>query len=169
MAAIPHPQISHVPPENTYVASIIEAYQKLSQDDLKKIAAYRAEELVQSGMVGILTDIIYIHTSTKTEHQALSLNIPLSNLDSHSVVDLTIDGAKEVDPHPNLVKDRGGSLLREKLTEGDSSKFVVIVDESKLVNHIGWSGLALPVEVVSICWKFTAQKLQEAFDYAGCD
>ncbi|CAN1130342.1 Probable ribose-5-phosphate isomerase 2 [Linum perenne] len=127
MAAIPHPQISHVPPENTYVASIMEAYQKLSQDDLKKIAAYRAEKLVQSGMVvglgtgstakhvvdrigellrqGILTDIICIPTSTKTEHQALSLNIPLSNLDSHSVVDLTIDGADKVDPHPNLVKD----------------------------------------------------------------
>ncbi|CAN1249759.1 Probable ribose-5-phosphate isomerase 2 [Linum perenne] len=118
---------------------------------------------------GILTDIICIPTSTKTEHQALSLNIPLSDLDSHPAVDLTIDGADEVDPHLNLVKGRGGSLLREKLIEGASSKFVVIVDESKLVNHIGGSGLALPVEVVPFCWKFTARKLQEAFDYAGCD
>ncbi|CAN1249758.1 Probable ribose-5-phosphate isomerase 2 [Linum perenne] len=116
---------------------------------------------------GILTDIICIPTSTKTEHQALSLNIPLSDLDSHPAVDLTIDGADEVDPHLNLVKGRGGSLLREKLIEGASSKFVVIVDESKLVNHIGGSGLALPVEVVPFCWKFTARKLQEAFDYAG--
>ncbi|CAN1249753.1 Probable ribose-5-phosphate isomerase 2 [Linum perenne] len=169
----------------------MEANQQLSQDDLKKIAAYRAVELVQSGMVvglgtgstakhavdrigdllrqGILTDIICIPTSTKTEHQALSLNIPLSDLDSHPAVDLTIDGADEVDPHLNLVKGRGGSLLREKLIEGASSKFVVIVDESKLVNHIGGSGLALPVEVVPFCWKFTARKLQEAFDYAGCD
>ncbi|CAN1324269.1 Probable ribose-5-phosphate isomerase 2 [Linum perenne] len=163
----------------------------MSQDDLKKIAACRAEELVQSGMVvglgtgstakhvvdrigellhqGILTDIICIPISTKTEHQALSLNIPLSNLDSHSVVDITIDGADEVDPHMNLVKGRGGSLLREKLIEEALSKFMVIVDESKLVNHIGRSGLAMPVEVVPFCWKFTARKLQEAFDYAGCD
>ncbi|CAN1841385.1 Probable ribose-5-phosphate isomerase 2, partial [Linum perenne] len=95
-------------------------------------------------------------TSTKTEDQALSLNIPLSDLDSHSAVYLTIDSADEVDPHLNLVKGRGGSLLREKLIEGAYIKFVVFVDESKLVNHIGGSGLALPVEVVPFCWKFTA-------------
>ncbi|CAI0542219.1 unnamed protein product [Linum tenue] len=163
----------------------------LTQDDLKKIAAYKAvDDFVESGMVvglgtgstakhavdrigeliqkGILSNIVCIPTSTRTQEQALSLQIPLSDLDSHPVVDLTIDGADEVDPHLNLVKGRGGSLLREKLIESASRKFVVVVDESKLVKYIGGSGLAMPVEVVPFCWKFNARRLEEVFGYAGC-
>ncbi|KAL8228966.1 hypothetical protein R6Q57_013866 [Mikania cordata] len=162
----------------------------LTQDDLKKIAAYKAVEFVESGMVlglgtgstakhaidrigellrqGKLSNIIGIPTSTKTHEQALALNIPLSDIDTHPVLDLAIDGADEVDPDMNLVKGRGGSLLREKMIEGCCKKFVVIVDESKLVNYIGGSGLAMPVEIVPFCWKFTAQKLQSLFEDSGC-
>ncbi|EEF35755.1 probable ribose-5-phosphate isomerase 2 [Ricinus communis] len=162
----------------------------LSQDELKKIAAYKAVEFVQSGMVlglgtgstakhavdriadllhqGKLTNIVGIPTSKKTQKQALSLGIPLSDLDSHPVVDLAIDGADEVDSHLNLVKGRGGSLLREKMIESACKKFIVIVDETKLVPHIGANGGAMPVEVVPFCWKFTQEKLQSLFDYAGC-
>ncbi|KAL4314084.1 hypothetical protein AHAS_Ahas15G0049700 [Arachis hypogaea] len=162
----------------------------LTQDDLKKIAAYKAVEYVESGMVlglgtgstakhavdrigkllrqGKLKDIVGIPTSKKTHEQALSLGIPLSDLDSHPVVDLAIDGADEVDPYLNLVKGRGGSLLREKMVEGACKKFVVIVDESKLVNYIGGSGLAMPVEVIQFCWKFTASRLQNLFQEFGC-
>ncbi|PWA68676.1 Ribose 5-phosphate isomerase, type A [Artemisia annua] len=162
----------------------------LTQDELKKIAAYKAVEFVESNMVlglgtgstakhaidrigellkqGKLTNIIGIPTSTKTHEQALSLNIPLSDIDTHPVLDLAIDGADEVDPDMNLVKGRGGSLLREKMIEGCCKKFVVIVDESKLVDYVGGSGLALPVEVVPFCWKFTANKLEELFCDAGC-
>lgn len=125
----------------------------LTQDELKKIAAYKAVEFVESGMVlglgtgstachavdrigellrqGKLTNIVGIPTSKKTHEQALSLNIPLSDLDSHPVIDLAIDGADEVDPYMNLVKGRGGSLLREKMVEGACKKFIVIVDETK--------------------------------------
>ncbi|XP_021896294.1 probable ribose-5-phosphate isomerase 2 [Carica papaya] len=162
----------------------------LTQDELKKIAAYKAVEFVESGMVialgtgstakhavdrigellhqGKLKNIIGIPTSKKTHEQALSLDIPLSDLESHPVVDLAIDGADEVDPHLNLVKGRGGSLLREKMIEGACKKFIVIVDESKLVKHIGGSGLAMPVEIVPFCWKFTAQRLQKLFEDSGC-
>ncbi|CAN6844533.1 unnamed protein product [Brassica oleracea] len=162
----------------------------LTQDDLKKLAAYKAVEYVKSGMVvglgtgstakhavarisellrqGKLRDIIGIPTSTTTHEQAVSLGIPLSDLDSHPVVDLSIDGADEVDPALNLVKGRGGSLLREKMVEGASKKFVVIVDESKLVKHLGGSGLAVPVEVVPFCCDFTRGKLEELFREAGC-
>lgn len=162
----------------------------LTQDDLKKIAAYKAVEYVESGMVlglgtgstakhavdrigellrqGKLENIIGIPTSTKTHEQALSLGIPMSDLDSHPVVDLAIDGADEVDPYLNLVKGRGGSLLREKMVEGACNKFVVIVDESKLVNYLGGSGLAMPVEVIRFCWKFTAGRLQKMFEESGC-
>ncbi|KAJ4909535.1 putative ribose-5-phosphate isomerase 1 [Raphanus sativus] len=162
----------------------------LTQDDLKKLAAYKAVEYVKSGMVvglgtgstakhavsrisellreGKLRDVIGIPTSTTTHAQAVSLGIPLSDLDSHPVVDLSIDGADEVDPSLNLVKGRGGSLLREKMVEGASKKFVVIVDESKLVKHLGGSGLAVPVEVVPFCCDFTRGKLEELFKEAGC-
>ncbi|XAR72279.1 Ribose-5-phosphate isomerase [Bertholletia excelsa] len=162
----------------------------LTQDELKKIAAYKAVEFVESGMVlglgtgstakhavdrigellrqGKLTNIVGIPTSKKTHEQAVSLGIPLADLDSHPVVDLAIDGADEVDPDMNLVKGRGGSLLREKMIESVSKKFIVIVDESKLVNHLGGSRLALPVEIVPFCWNFTAQRLQSMFEYAGC-
>ncbi|KAI3516681.1 hypothetical protein L1887_15632 [Cichorium endivia] len=162
----------------------------LTQDELKKIAGYKAVEFVESGMVvglgtgstakhavdcigellqqGVLTNIVGIPTSIKTHEQALSLNIPLSDLETHPVIDLAIDGADEVDPEMNLVKGRGGSLLREKMIECVSKKFVVIVDESKLVDYIGGSGLAMPVEIVPFCWKFTAQMLQSLFKEADC-
>ncbi|KAI3811967.1 hypothetical protein L1987_16665 [Smallanthus sonchifolius] len=162
----------------------------LTQDELKKIAAYKAVEFVESGMVlglgtgttakhaidrigellrqGKLANIIGIPTSTQTHEQASSLGIPLSDLDTHPVLDLAIDGADEVDPDMNLVKGRGGSLLREKMIEGCCKKFVVIVDESKLVAYVGGSGLAMPVEIVPFCWKFTAQKLQSLFEESGC-
>ncbi|PIN14726.1 Ribose 5-phosphate isomerase [Handroanthus impetiginosus] len=162
----------------------------LTQDDLKKIAAYKAVEHVKSGMVvglgtgstakhavdriaqllqqGKLKDIVGIPTSTKTHEQAVSLGIPLSDLDSHPIVDLAIEGADEVDPELNLVKGRGGSLLREKMVESASKKFVVIVDESKLVNHIGGSGLAMPVEVIPFCWNHSLKRLVNLFADSGC-
>ncbi|CAN0916150.1 Probable ribose-5-phosphate isomerase 1 [Linum grandiflorum] len=161
----------------------------LTQEELKKIAAYKAVEFVQSGMVvglgtgstakhavdriadllqqGKLKDIIGIPTSKQTHLQASTLGIPLSDLDSHPEVDLAIDGADEVDPDLNLVKGRGGSLLREKMIESAAKKFVVIVDESKWVPHIGASG-AMPVEIVPFCWKFTQDRLQKLFEFAGC-
>ncbi|MCL7025842.1 hypothetical protein MKW94_001081 [Papaver nudicaule] len=163
----------------------------LTQDELKKIAAYKAVDYVESGMVlglgtgstayyavnrigellkqGKLTNIIGIPTSKKTEEQAISLGIPLSDLDTHPVLDLAIDGADEVDTYLNLVKGRGGSLLREKMVEGACKKFVVIVDESKMVKTLGGSGLAMPVEIVPFCWNFTAKRLERLFsDAAGC-
>jgi len=145
----------------------------LTQDDLKKIATYKAVEYVKSGMVfdlgtssiakhivdrigkllrqGKLKDIVGIPTSKMTHKQTLSLGIPLSNLDSHPVVDLAIDGADEVDPFLNLVKGRGGSLHREKMVVSVCKTFIVIVDESKLVKYLGGSGLAMSVEVIQFC------------------
>lgn len=163
----------------------------LTQDDLKKIAAYKAVEHVKSGMVvglgtgstakhavdriahllqeGRLRDIVGIPTSSITHKQATSLGIPLTDLDSHPVVDLAIDGADEVDPCLNLVKGRGGSLLREKMVESASKKFIVIVDESKLVNHVGGSRLAMPVEVIPFCWEHSLRRLVTLFTRAGCE
>ncbi|XP_030529297.1 probable ribose-5-phosphate isomerase 2 [Rhodamnia argentea] len=177
-------------PPSSSAASLPPPVAALTQDNLKRIAAYKAVDYVQSGMVvglgtgstachavdriadllrqGKLSGIVGIPTSTQTHQQALSLGIPLSDLDSHPSLDLAIDGADEVDPYLNLVKGRGGSLLREKMVEGACKKFVVIVDESKLVKHLGGSGLAMPVEIVPFCWKFTAERLRLLFEDAGC-
>ncbi|XP_059652724.1 probable ribose-5-phosphate isomerase 3, chloroplastic [Cornus florida] len=163
----------------------------LSQDDLKKLAADKAVEYVRSGMVlglgtgstaafvvaklgqllssGQLTDIVGVPTSKRTQEQAASLGIPLSVLDDHPKLDLAIDGADEVDPDLNLVKGRGGALLREKMVEAASDKFVVVVDDSKLVTGLGGSGLAMPVEVVQFCWKYNQIRLAELFKEEGCE
>ncbi|KAJ7978099.1 Ribose 5-phosphate isomerase A [Quillaja saponaria] len=163
----------------------------LTQDDLKKLAADKAVEYVKSGMVlglgtgstaafvvsklgellksGQLTDIVGVPTSKRTEEQARSLGIPLSILDDHPKLDLAIDGADEVDPDLNLVKGRGGALLREKMVEAASDKFVVVVDDTKLVAGLGGSGLAMPVEVVQFCWKYNLVRLQELFNEEGVE
>ncbi|XP_031496611.1 probable ribose-5-phosphate isomerase 2 [Nymphaea colorata] len=162
----------------------------LSQDDLKRIAAYRAVDYVESGMVlglgtgstaahaidrigdllrsGKLRDIVGVPTSKKTEAQATLVGIPLTDLAEHPVLDLAIDGADEVDPHLNLIKGRGGSLLREKMVEGAARKFVVIVDETKQVQNLGESGMAVPVEIIPFCWEYTARRLQSLFEKVGC-
>lgn len=163
----------------------------LTQDDLKKLAADKAVEYVRSGMVlglgtgstaafvvaklgdllssGELTNIVGVPTSKRTFEQANSLKIPLATLDTHPHIDLAIDGADEVDPNLDLVKGRGGALLREKMVEAASDKFVVVVDDSKLVSGLGGSGLAMPVEVVQFCWKYNQVRLQELFKEEGCE
>ncbi|KAL2345781.1 hypothetical protein Fmac_007066 [Flemingia macrophylla] len=163
----------------------------LTQDDLKRLAADKAVESVKSGMVlglgtgstaafvvaklgallasGHLTDIVGVPTSKRTEEQARSLGIPLSILDHNPRLDLAIDGADEVDPDLNLVKGRGGALLREKMVEAASDKFIVVADDTKLVEGLGGSGLAMPVEVVQFCWKYNLARLQDLFKDEGCD
>uniref|UniRef100_A0A2P2PJA6 ribose-5-phosphate isomerase n=1 Tax=Rhizophora mucronata TaxID=61149 RepID=A0A2P2PJA6_RHIMU len=163
----------------------------LTQDDLKNRAAEKAVEYVKSGMVlglgtgstaafvvakiggllqsGELTNIVGVPTSKRTEEQARSLGIPLSVLDDHPHIDLAIDGADEVDPDLNLVKGRGGALLREKMVEAASDKFVVVADETKLVTGLGGSKLAMPVEVVQFCWKYNLVRLKELFKEEGCE
>lgn len=126
----------------------------------------RIGELLKSGE---LKDIVGVPTSKRTQEQAASLGIPLSILDDHPKIDLAIDGADEVDPELNLVKGRGGALLREKMVEAASDKFVVVVDDTKLVTGLGGSGLAMPVEVVQFCWKYNLVRLQEMFKAEGCD
>ncbi|CAN6926840.1 unnamed protein product [Brassica oleracea] len=163
----------------------------LSQDDLKKLAAEKAVEAIKPGMVlglgtgstaafavdqigkllssGELHDIVGIPTSKRTEEQARSLGIPLVALDTHPRIDLAIDGADEVDPNLDLVKGRGGALLREKMVEAVAERFIVVADDTKLVKGLGGSGLAMPVEVVQFCWKFNLVRLRDLFKEFGCD
>ena len=110
-------------------------------------AVARLGALLKSGE---LTDIVAVPTSIATEEQARGLGIPLATLDEVPKLDVAIDGADEVDPALNVVKGRGGALLREKMVEKASDQFVCIVDGSKLVDGLGGSKLAMPVEIVQV-------------------
>ena len=114
-------------------------------------AAFAVERLGQLLKEGKLTNIVGVPTSVRTFEQAKALGIPLATLDTQPKLDVAIDGADEVDPNLDVVKGRGGALLREKMVEMASAKFVCIVDDSKLVKGLGGSKLAMPVEIVQFC------------------
>lgn len=138
----------------------------MTADDLKKQAAARALDLVTPGMrLGLGTgstakhfvdllgarvaaglDIICVTTSEVTQAQALALSIPLSTLDETPELDLTVDGADELDPQLRLIKGGGAALLREKIVAAASARMIVIADDSKLVETLG--RYPLPIEVV---------------------
>lgn len=138
-------------------------------EELKRQAAERAVEYIQSGMVvglgtgstavfavrrigallaaGQLQRVVGIPTAEVTAREAERLGIPLGTLDEHPTVDVTIDGADEIDPHLNLIKGLGGALLREKIVAAASRRFIVVADESKRVEQLG-TRAPVPVEVV---------------------
>jgi len=150
---------------------------------LKLQAARRAVELVEDGMVlGLGTGsttrlavdeigklvrdgyrLVGVPTSIETERQARSLNIPLSTLEKVGQIDLTIDGADEVDPCLRLIKGLGGALLREKMVAYYSKREVIIVDGSKVVDVLGVR-TPLPVEVV----QFGHLRTKSALEALGC-
>ena len=93
---------------------------------------------------GTLTDLMCIPTSEATRAQAAALGIPLCTLNDRGRLDVSIDGADDVDVSLNLIKGGGGALLREKMVEVCSDKFICIVDESKLSSKLGKQYDALP-------------------------
>ena len=137
-------------------------------DALKRQAAARALEEVRDGMklglgtgstakhfVDLLGEkvragmkVIGVPTSEATRAQALECGIPLTTLDEIDHLDLTIDGADEVDPALNLIKGGGGALLREKIVAAASDRMIVIADETKWVDVLG--RFPLPVEVIPV-------------------
>lgn len=143
-------------------------------NELKKLAAYRAVEWVESGMVvglghgstaihavrrigerlaeGTLKDIRGVPCSREIEAEAQKIGIPLTTLDETPIIDLTIDGADEVDPALNLIKGGGGALLREKIVAQASRREIIVVDPSKIVAQLG-TQWAVPVEVVEFGWR----------------
>jgi ribose 5-phosphate isomerase A len=90
---------------------------------------------------------------------AKELGIPLTTLLDHPVIDLTIDGADEVDPKLNLIKGLGGALTREKVVAANSIKEIIVVDESKLVEQLGTKA-PLPVEIIKFSWNTCKSKLE---------
>lgn len=140
------------------------------RDLLKRMAAEQAVDFIKSDMViglgtgstvsfvllllserikdGLLRNVAGVPSSWKTEEEARRLGIPLTTLDLSPQPDLNIDGADEVDPRLNLIKGRGGALLREKVLAQASQQTIIIVDEGKLSASLG-THMPLPVEVLS--------------------
>jgi len=101
-----------------------------------------------------------VPTSVATERLARELAIPLVNLNEAGVIDVTLDGADEVDLDFNMIKGGGGALTREKLVALASVKRVILVDESKLVSRLGQSRL-LPIEVLPFAWTLAGRLLTD--------
>jgi len=98
---------------------------------------------------GTLTDVAGVPTSQASADEAAACGVPLTTLDEHPRLDVTIDGADEVSPGLDLVKGGGGAHLREKVVAQASERLVIVVDGAKLVPALG-STFAVPVEVVSM-------------------
>jgi len=149
--------------------------------DQKQIAAESAAELVKNGMViglgsGSTAEIAIrilggkvknglqitgVPTSHKSEEIARALGIRLATLEDYPALDLTIDGADEVELGSlDLIKGRGGALLREKIVASSSRQLIIVVDESKIVKKLGSHG-EVPVEIVSFGWQSTAHRLEK--------
>ena len=119
-------------------------------------AVYAVQAVADRVKAGL--KILCIPTSVRTKDQATSLGIPLTTLDEHQEIDLTIDGADEIDPNLCLIKGGGGALLREKIIASASRKMVVIADSTKLVPVLG--KFPLPVEVVGFAQAVVAKKIE---------
>jgi ribose 5-phosphate isomerase A len=146
------------------------------QEAFKRAAAEKALELVRDGMlmglgsgstaryftegVGRLVaggmKVRCVPTSRATAELAAANGIPIVT-ELVGVIDLTVDGADEVDPALNLIKGRGGALAREKVVAAASKRFVVVIDASKVVNRLGVG--VLPIEVLPFLWRSTAVRL----------
>lgn len=150
----------------------------------KQAAGYAAAALIQDGMlVGLGTGstaaffidslimrvkeglkISAVATSDRSEKQAKAGGIPLVDINNITELDITVDGADEIDHQKRMIKGGGGALLREKIVASMSREMIVIIDEKKLVDNLG--AFPLPVEVVSFAHQVTLHKIQK-LGFAG--
>ena len=148
----------------------------------KRAAASRAVALVESGtVVGLgsgstaalaieeigrrirsreLSDIVGVPTSNAAHRLAIEYGIPIADIEDHPEIDITIDGADEIDPLKRVLKGAGGALLREKIVASRSRRWVIIGDSTKLVDRMG-TRYPVPVEVVKFGWSGHVQALRE--------
>ncbi len=147
--------------------------------NLKKLAGYEAAQLIEDGdVVGLGTgstthyfieklahrikeeemEIFGVPTSYQSSFLARNLGIDLTTLDEHQI-DVAVDGADEVDPQLNLIKGGGAAHTMEKIVDNAAEKFIVIVDDSKLVNELG--KFPVPVEVIPPAYRVVGERLDE--------
>lgn len=151
----------------------------MNSDEMKKKAGEMATEWVENGMlVGLGTGSTVFHfinkliervsegleiqavsSSIRSRNQAKEGGIPLADMDQVTSIDLTVDGADEIDSQKRMIKGGGGALLREKILANTSREMVVIVDESKVVERLGKH--PLPVEILPFGYSATIDKIRK--------
>ncbi|HAK62276.1 MAG TPA: ribose 5-phosphate isomerase A [Alphaproteobacteria bacterium] len=151
----------------------------MSVEEYKRAAALKALEYVTDGMrLGIGTGstadlfiqalgekvarglrIIGVATSLRSEVLARQHGIPLVDIDAAGILDLTVDGADEIDSDLRLIKGGGGALLREKIVASASNRVLIIADETKLVPQLG--AFPLPVEISPFAWKTISRRIRD--------
>lgn len=154
-------------------------------DELKRLAAARALEHVRDGMkLGLGTgstakhfvellgervraglNVIGVPTSEATRADAIRCGVALTTLDDIDRLDLTVDGADEIDSALNLIKGGGGALLREKIVAAASDRMIVIADDTKWVDVLG--RFPLPIEVIPFGLAATRRGIDKAFAQCG--
>ncbi len=153
----------------------------MDRDSLKRAAAQRALQFVENGMIlglgtgstaGFVVEglaarvaqglsVRAIPTSEHTAELARRLGIPLTSFAEHRRIDLAIDGADEVERGSlDLIKGAGGALLREKIVASAAERFVVVIDDAKLVDRLG-AHMPVPVEVTQFGWQATAAAIDQ--------
>jgi len=163
----------------------IKGRRQVDMDQLKRQAAARALDEVRNGMqLGLGTGstakhfvellgervraglkVIGVPTSEATRADAMRCGVPLTTLDQVDRLDLTVDGADEIDPALNLIKGGGGALLREKIVAAASDRMIVIADDTKWVAALG--RYPLPVEVIPFGLGATRRAMDKAFAECG--
>ncbi|THU34121.1 ribose-5-phosphate isomerase RpiA [Niastella caeni] len=153
----------------------------LTQEEIKQLVAKQAAQLVQNNMtigIGSGSTIFWlimelgkrvkgglffraIPTSRKTAALAAQCNIPLAELNAVTNIDITIDGADEIDPQLQLIKGGGGALLQEKMVAAASRELLILADASKLVKQLG--KFPLPLDVIPFGWKQVQRHIRETY------
>jgi ribose 5-phosphate isomerase A len=174
-----------MPPPGIAAGSVLGLRLDVNMDELKRQAAARALEHVRDGMkLGLGTGstakhfvellgarvraglhVIGVPTSEATRADAARCGIPLTTLDDIDRLDLTVDGADEIDPSLNAIKGGGGALLREKIVAAASDRMIVIADDSKWVEVLG--RFPLPIEVIPFGLSATQRAIGRAFAESG--
>jgi len=158
--------------------------EQMTQDSIKRSIGKKAASLVENGMlVGLGTGstakhfidelidrtkeglkITAVSSSIRSLEQAKAGGIPIVDMDQVTHIDLTVDGADEIDPQNRMIKGGGGALVREKILATASKKIIIIVDESKLVDVLGKFGL--PLEILPFGLNSTLYHIQQ-LGYVG--
>jgi ribose 5-phosphate isomerase A len=152
----------------------------LEREELKRLAGEKAVDQIKDGMIvglGTGSTVEYsikrigklikeglkiqgIPTSIHTKRLAIEKDIPLTDLEKNPIINITIDGADEVDSYLNVIKGGGGALTREKIIAFNSEKVIIVADDSKIVKRLGID-FPLPVEVIKFGWTGTKRALED--------
>ena len=123
-------------------------------------AAYAIEE-IGNEIARKKLHVLGVPTSYQAFMLAVKRRIPITTLDEHAVLDLTIDGADQVDVHMNLIKGMGGALTREKIVACASKQNIIVADANKKVRVLGENGQPVPIEVLPVAVAFVMRRLKE--------